>query len=693
MKFFADLRSSTSSTQVLRRPYKGLLLSLQGLSLAGLIGLVAACAPQGQSEAADESQNPQAEQSSLHPDRHFLQQRALKPVDPTARQAVVQAYEAQRTRQWQRLPTLAQSAQNDYQLGAYPMFWYLRHQVNDATQLFPTTELNRFLQTYKHTYVAERLKADWAKAAANRGDYQVILALDPINLNDSQAQCALTQAKLIAGHAIRTSEAMSTFKPGKNCWGLLNTLQSQGQLHLKDVQALLRDAVEYDDKQAARHYANAVFTAAQMSDYDRIYANPKAWIAQQSGVPADDAHAELRAIAFSRLARQDRQQGIEVLRQTQLLREDDKRWAFTQFALVAALNREPQAHAWYQEAKGVYLRDYNAAWRVRAALYQAQIDWQAVFDNIERMNQAQRQETAWRYWRARALQALGKQSQAQAGFTSLLSHDDFYGQLAREALGQKIQWPQEARAVSSQEVHQIQRNSGLQNAIALFNMGAHASAVAEWNFAIQGLSDRQLLAAAQWALDSHFYDRAINTSLQSKSQINMAQRFPAPFDQQVRAEASKQGVDPAWVYGLIRQESRFVTVARSSSGAAGLMQIMPETARVVARKLGMGGVNRADLHDFNLNTLLGTAYLRMTLDRLNGSELLATAGYNAGPNRAIRWQNDFSHPIEAAIFVETIPYTETRIYVKNVMANTIWYSMMFNHHQAQSLTQRLGTVR
>ncbi|MGO1766610.1 MAG: lytic transglycosylase domain-containing protein, partial [Advenella sp.] len=148
---------------------------------------------------------------------------------------------------------------------------------------------------------------------------------------------------------------------------------------------------------------------------------------------------------------------------------------------------------------------------------------------------------------------------------------------------------------------------------------------------------------------------------------------------------------PAWVYGLIRQESRFVTAARSSVGAAGLMQVMPGTARLVSRKLGLS-YSAASANDFDTNTLLGTSYLKMTLDDLNGSEVLATAGYNAGPNRARRWRDSLSQPLEGAIFAETIPFTETRLYVKHVLSNATWYDARFSG-RPQSIVERLGQVR
>ena len=169
------------------------------------------------------------------------------------------------------------------------------------------------------------------------------------------------------------------------------------------------------------------------------------------------------------------------------------------------------------------------------------------------------------------------------------------------------------------------------------------------------------------------------------------QRYIAPFEGRVSAQARSIGLDPAWVYGLIRQESRFVMNARSSVGASGLMQIMPGTARYVARKIGMQNFTPASVNDFDTNTILGTNYLNMVLQDLNGSQVLASAGYNAGPRRPHTWRGTLSHPVEGAIFAETIPFTETRLYVKHVLSNAVYYSGLFTG-QPQSLKSRLGTI-
>ena len=216
----------------------------------------------------------------------------------------------------------------------------------------------------------------------------------------------------------------------------------------------------------------------------------------------------------------------------------------------------------------------------------------------------------------------------------------------------------------------------------------------EWNYATNlakpgGMSERELLAAAQMACDLAIWDRCINTSDRTRSEIDFSQRFPTPFRETVLKRSRDIGIDPAYVYGLIRQESRFIMDARSGVGATGLMQIMPATARETARHIGLAGFNIGQLNDRDTNINIGTAYLKRALDDFGGSMAMAAAAYNAGPSRPRNWRN--GPPLEAAIWAENVPFHETRDYIKKVLSNTTSYAALLSG-QPQSLKARLGTV-
>jgi soluble lytic murein transglycosylase len=215
----------------------------------------------------------------------------------------------------------------------------------------------------------------------------------------------------------------------------------------------------------------------------------------------------------------------------------------------------------------------------------------------------------------------------------------------------------------------------------------------EWNWQMRGLNDRQLLAAAEFARKRGVLDRMISTSDRTKNEFDFAQRFPAPFRDSLIQYSAPLGLDENWIYGLIRQESRFIMDARSSVGASGLMQLMPATARYVAKRLNVPNYTPARVNELEVNLQLGTGYLKMVLDDLDGLPILATAAYNAGPGRPRAWRASLVKPVEGAVFAETIPFNETRDYVKKVMSNSVYYAVLFDSKASPpSLKARLGTI-
>jgi soluble lytic murein transglycosylase-like protein len=226
-------------------------------------------------------------------------------------------------------------------------------------------------------------------------------------------------------------------------------------------------------------------------------------------------------------------------------------------------------------------------------------------------------------------------------------------------------------------------------ALALFELGLRSDASQEWNWTVQAFSDAQLLAAAELARRMEWYDRAINTAERTRELHDFELRFLAPYRELAQKAARENELDEAWVFGLMRQESRFINVARSGVGASGLMQIMPATARWIAKRLGIKRFHPREMQDPAKNIQFGAYYLKHVQTSLDGSPVLATAAYNAGPGRAQRWRG--TRPMEAAVYIESIPFAETRDYVKKVMSNAMYYAARFGQPSVL-LTERLGTV-
>jgi len=261
-------------------------------------------------------------------------------------------------------------------------------------------------------------------------------------------------------------------------------------------------------------------------------------------------------------------------------------------------------------------------------------------------------------------------------------------------MGQKITVPARPAPLTPEEKDGALQNQILARALQAISLGIRPEGVREWNYAAAfakpgGMSDRELLAAAQLACDREVWDRCINTSERTRAEFDIDQRFPMPFRESVVRRSREIELDPAYVYGLIRQESRFVMDARSNVGASGLMQVMPATARWTARRLGMAGFAPEQLNDRDVNIAIGTGYLKLVLDDFGGSMPLAAAAYNAGPGRPRNWRN--GPVVEAAAWAENVPFNETRDYVKKVLANTTLYAAVLSG-QPQSLRARLGMV-
>ncbi|MPT40387.1 MAG: lytic transglycosylase domain-containing protein [Achromobacter sp.] len=620
-------------------------------------------------------------------------------ADTPALAAVVAAREAMNRKQWSVLGALVPQAKPD-PLGMYPEYWLLRYQLwTPPATGRPTAALQQFINNNPDAYLADRLRADWLLAAARSGDFETVRKLAPVRNSNAQIECAILDARHMTGQRATAAQAVAVFAPGGACWALYDQLVADGILGWEQLEPQLRDAIEANKTTDARKFAQYMFEPQDLKTYDQLMKDPMKWLTRQDRLPVGRNEKELVTIALARLARSDVSVADSYLRRewaksaewSKAMAKSNLAWVRGQYALVAALNLDSRADDWYHEAGHIRMTEYNAAWKVRAALRQPKIDWKWVIESIEQMPASQQADTSWVYWKARGQAARGNTEQAAAAYASIADRFDFYGQLAAEELGRRINVPPRPAPISDQEIAEARANPGLRRAVQLFRLGWRSEAVPEWNFSLRGMSDRQLLAAAELARAENIYDRVVNTSDRTEKEVDFSQRFIAPFEGRVTAKANAIALDPAWVYGLIRQESRFIMDARSHVGASGLMQLMPATAKWVAGKIGMSNFTPDSVNDFDTNTELGTNYLNMVLRDLNGSQMLASAGYNAGPRRPHNWRSTFSHPVEGAIFAETIPFNETRTYVKNVMSNSVYYAAMFSG-QPQSLKERLGNV-
>jgi len=575
----------------------------------------------------------------------------------------------------------------NYSIPSYIEYYRLKPRVKDL----PEAEIRDFLKRYGGSAIADRLRNDWLLELGRVRDWNTFDEQYPLFVldDDTQVKCYALMSKIDHGQKVAAEARTLLVSPrdyGEACPALVMRLAETGQFSDDDVWQQVRLAAEYGLPNIMRRLALA--TDAPDGLLQQAYDKPGAVLAKSANGPR--AVHEAFLIAVGRAARNNIEQaGAEVLGASSYLSPRETAIGWSMVALQAALKLEPDAVDYWRKTTGAPMSLDGYQWRVRSALRAG--DWAMVRSGIEAMPASLKDDNAWVYWLGRAYQAQGQREQANERFQSIAAQHNFYGQLALEELGQKITIPPRAAPPSEDDVAAMASNPGFRRAFRFFDMNMRFEGYREWNWQLRKLNERQHLAAAEFARRNNVLDRMVNTSDRTKTELDFTQRFPAPHNEVMHPATQTLGLDKAWVYGLIRQESRFVQAARSHVGASGLMQLMPGTAREVARKIGMLDFHPGRINEIGTNILLGTNYLNLVLQSLDGSQPLATAAYNAGPGRPKAWRSTLTRAVEGAIFAETIPFAETRGYVKNVMSNATYYAALFEN-APQSLKARLGII-
>jgi soluble lytic murein transglycosylase len=575
----------------------------------------------------------------------------------------------------------------NYAIPSYVDYYRLKPRLRDASN----EEILDFLKRYDGSAIADRLRNDWLLELGRKRDWFNFDRELPqfVKNDDYQVKCYALLSRASKGQNVAAEARVLLDNPplyGDACAALVNQLVQSGQFTTNDLLAQLRLAGEMHATGPSRRTALLL----DASDTRAAQAVDLPAVAMARGVGNSRAEHEIYLVAIGRMARTSLKLATVALdRNAGKLSPEERAIGWANIALAASLTLAPEAYDDWKKAEGAPLTWSQLEWKTRIALRRG--DWKTVRATIEAMPTHQHDEPVWTYWLGRALQAEGRREDAQALFRRIADQNNFYGQLAMEELGMQISIPPTAAAPTPAELAQVASNPGFKRALKFFSMRMRFEGTREWNWALNGFTERQLLAAAEFARQNDILDRMLSTSERTRTEFDYTQRFPAPHNDILHPTAQGLGLDQAWVYGLIRQESRFVSDAQSGVGASGLMQVMPSTGKWVAEKIGLTDYGHGMLSDIRTNIVLGTNYLNMVLNNADGSQVLATAAYNAGPGRARTWRGLLTAPMEGAVFVETIPFEETRTYVRNVMSNATNYAALFEK-RPQSLKARLGTI-
>ncbi len=586
-------------------------------------------------------------------------------------------------------------------LEAWAAYWELKARLPDAS----AAEVQAFFTRYAGTYQEDRLRNDWLLVLGKNRDWQNFAATHPgFRMGDDrEVSCYAILADAVRNGQPTQEQAQEVRRnwfaqrnSDDGCLAAAGHMLAAGLLAPQDVWKKARMAVDTNRPKAA-YDAIALVDPDLLKLFQQVNANPAKFLAGHAAAPAR-APKEMVVLALLKMGANDPDAAARLLdaKWGAVLTAEERNRLWGALGRQAATRLLPWATNYFNNVtKNSDLTDDMLAWRVRASLRAG--SWKDVQSTIEAMSPAQQQEPAWIYWKARALAQQGgdgRSAEAKALYENIAGTKGFYELLALNELGRSAIPPDRPQPPSAQEKAAARANPGLQRALYAIGIGLRTEGVREWNYATNlhdkgGMGDRELLAAADLACERQVWDRCINTSERTKSILDIEQRYPMPYRDTVLDKSRAIGLDPAYVYGLIRQESRFIMDARSSVGATGLMQIMPATARWTARKIGLSHFTPALMTDPGTNITIGTNYLKLALDDFDGSMALAAAAYNAGPGRPRAWRN--GPALEAAIWIENIPFNETRDYVKKVIANTTVYAALLTS-KPQSIKNRLGNI-
>jgi soluble lytic murein transglycosylase len=571
----------------------------------------------------------------------------------------------------------------DDALRTYPLFPYLQaarlqRALRDAPEAATNDErIATFLTYYGTAPVTRDLRQAWLTNLAQRRAWERFLEHYVDTSANADLRCHSFTARIELGRTegLTKDIAAHWLTPRRlpACERPFDWLREQKALSDELIEQRARRAIENNNLSFARQIiamlpaerAVPLRTWVELlqapRNIDRYIASPDAAI-----------DTEILWSAWSRLARSDRDGAIarfdKLVKARRLTAEEASKFALA-LALPLSWDRRPEALDFFARVDGQHLDDYALEWYARAALWAQQ--WPLVARAIASMSDTQRGSARWRYWLARATEKQNDPATARQLYGSVMLDDNYYSAMAAARLGERIAPRLEKLPLDQTRLREVAELPELVRARELFWANMRTQAVLEWLQGYERLPQdarkQTIHLAAQWG----WYDQAVATATQQRVFNDYALLYPQPFDREVQIAAQLTSLPLELIYGVLRQESLYRADAVSSAGARGLMQLLPETARLTARAWKQPHPSAQDLFNPSVNVKLGAGQLRMLVDRFGGQLPVALAGYNAGPNAAARWLPNV--PIESDIWIENIPYNETRTYVQRI----VWHSIVF----------------
>ena len=565
-------------------------------------------------------------------------------------------------------------------LAGYPLYQYLEYrEVRSRLGTASAATVERFLVRYPDTPLTDRLRSAWLERLAKEKRWAEYARLfDPDDSNVTR-RCHYLHAMIENG---REDEAFAGVKDiwlhGHSrpdaCNPVFAAWRAAGKLTPQLAWRRIALAMESGSTRLAR-YLDRYLPAADKPWLDRwlgLHSKPREWL---TGNRLQGDHPMKRAMiadGIQRLARSDHNLAASLWRRYRSeLDFSEEEACPVDERLAIILEDEPDALAYrfFQDIEPCRSADRLQEARIRAGLMRQ--DWPSVARWIDELPDELRADERWRYWKGRAMEAMGHKDQAETLYRAAAAERTYYGFLAADRVGAPYRYNHTPLAVPVDMMQQMAALPAMQRMKELYALNRIIDARREWFHLVKRLDNAGLRAAATIFDDWGWQDRAIFTAARAGYWDDLELRFPLAHSDLVARYSRERDLDPSWVFGVLRQESAFMADVRSSAGAVGLMQLMPATAKLVAKEYNIPRPSSSELTDPGTNIALGTGYLRMMLDDLADHAVLATAAYNAGPHRVKRWMP--AGALDADIWVELIPFKETRQYVQRVMAYAAIY--------------------
>lgn len=571
-------------------------------------------------------------------------------------------------------------------LRTYPLYPYLqaariKRALSEASNELGSADrqAETFIEYYEREPVGRDLRATWLTSLAQRQQWQTFLkhyrddwASDSLRCHSFSARIALGQTQDLE---LDIAPQWLTPHSLPDCQRPFDWMRSQNAMTPALIEQRVRRALERNNPRFARQIASSLPAdqAAPLLRWAALLENPQKQIDALIASPALQVEPKAQLAGWTRFARADRDGALRrydrFVRARKLTDEAASPYALA-LALALSWDRRSEALDYFKRVLPEDFDDTAREWHARAALWAD--DWKLVGNIIAAMPDQQRSQARWRYWAARAAEKNGDRKLARQLYESVLLDDNFYSLMAAARLDRPVAPHLEKLPLDQAQVKRMEQLPPMVRARELLLSDMRGPANSEWSFGIEQLAEpvrpQAIHLAARWG----WYDQAIATATQHRVFNDYELLYPRPYDAEVLSAAKLTGLKPQLIYSVMRQESLYRRDAMSSAGARGLLQMLPETARITARRWKRPQPSASDLFEPAINVPLGAATLRTLVDRFGGQTLVALAGYNAGPNAAARWMP--SESLDPDVWVENIPYNETRNYVQRIL----WHNVVFS---------------